>query len=254
MPSLEADPVVRVLGWDMQGERQRALPFMNFSSPYVDLPRRLTVRENLMVYAHLYGLKAAARRIETVARDLDMVPFLDRPFGNLSAGQKTRVSLAKALINEPTLLLLDEPTASLDPDTADWVRAYLEADRRQTGATLLLASHNMAEVESLAWFSVFLLAPLSAIYLSGRRPARLAAAGRLVPAVRPRVRGHAGGLVRGDVPLRPVPRRRRAERPLSRGGRDLLPGHVPGGARARAAPAAGGVIAATAAVTRPACR
>jgi ABC-2 type transport system ATP-binding protein len=122
---------------------------MNFSSPYVDLPHRLTVEENLVVYAHLYGLSQVRRRIAEVAEDLDVAQFLKRQVGSLSAGQKTRVALAKALLNQPELLLLDEPTASLDPDTADWIRGYLERYRTETGAAILLASHNMQEVERL---------------------------------------------------------------------------------------------------------
>jgi ABC-2 type transport system ATP-binding protein len=122
---------------------------MNFSSPYVDLPHRLTVRQNLRVYGRLYELRHLEMRIETLASDLQIGEFLDRQTGQLSAGQKTRVALAKALLNEPELLLLDEPTASLDPDTADWVRRYLEIYQRRTGATILLASHNMSEVERL---------------------------------------------------------------------------------------------------------
>ncbi len=140
---------IEVFGEDMLRHRYRVLPRMNFSSPYVDLPHRLTVRENLAVYGRLYGLDRLAQRIAALARDLQIGDFLDRQFGQLSAGQKTRVALAKALINEPALLVLDEPTASLDPDTADWVRSYLEAYRAATGATIMLASHNMAEVERL---------------------------------------------------------------------------------------------------------
>ena len=140
---------VRVLGVDMARDRFRALPWMNFSSPYVNLPRRLSVRENLTVYGHLYGIADLARRIRELAGDLDLTALLARAVGTLSAGQATRVALAKALINEPRVLLLDEPTASLDPDTADWMRGYLDAYRRRTGATVLLASHNMAEVERL---------------------------------------------------------------------------------------------------------
>jgi ABC-2 type transport system ATP-binding protein len=140
---------VSVLGEDMPGHRHRVLGRMNFSSPYVDLPQRLSVRENLTVYAHLYALDDPAGRIESLAADLDVAAFLDRPVGSLSAGQKTRVALAKALLNDPELLLLDEPTASLDPDTGDWVRGYLETWREKSGATILLASHNMAEVERL---------------------------------------------------------------------------------------------------------
>ncbi|MFC7334009.1 ABC transporter ATP-binding protein [Rhodocista pekingensis] len=140
---------VEVLGRDMLRERYRVLPRMNFSSPYVDLPHRLTVEENLTVYAHLYGLTGYRRRIHELAEELDLSRLLNRSSGGLSAGQKTRVALAKALLNEPEVLLLDEPTASLDPDTADWIRTYLERFRARTGATILLASHNMAEVERL---------------------------------------------------------------------------------------------------------
>jgi ABC-2 type transport system ATP-binding protein len=140
---------VRALGVDMARDRYRALGRMNFESPYVDMPHRLTVRQNLRVFGRLYGVAGLEKRIEALAADLALAPFLDRPSGSLSAGQKTRVALAKALINDPELLLLDEPTASLDPDTADWVRGRLEAFRRERGATILLASHNMAEVERL---------------------------------------------------------------------------------------------------------
>jgi ABC-2 type transport system ATP-binding protein len=140
---------VRIFGEDMLRHRYRVLPRMNFSSPYVDLPHRLTVRQNLTVYGKLYGIAALRERIESLALDLQIADFLDRQTGKLSAGQKTRVALAKALLNAPELLLLDEPTASLDPDTGDWVRGYLERYRDETGATLLLASHNMGEVERL---------------------------------------------------------------------------------------------------------
>ena len=140
---------ITVLGEAMPRHRYRVLGRINFSSPYVDLPARLTVRQNLRVYADLYGVPQAAARLGALAADLDLLPFLDRPTGRLSAGQKTRVLLAKALINQPELLLLDEPTASLDPDTADVMRRYLETYQRRQRATLLLASHNMAEVERL---------------------------------------------------------------------------------------------------------
>jgi ABC-2 type transport system ATP-binding protein len=122
---------------------------INFSSPYVDLPHRLTVRENLIVYAHLYGLSRPKTRIARLIEGLSLGELEKRRIGSLSAGQKTRVALAKALLNEPEVLLLDEPTASLDPDTADWVRSYLERYRTQSGAAILLASHNMGEVERL---------------------------------------------------------------------------------------------------------
>lgn len=140
---------VRVFGEDMIRHRHRALPRMNFSSPYVDLPKRLSVRENLTIFGHLYGLDRLEDRIAALADDLELGAFLDRPHGNLSSGQITRVAVAKALLNEPRLLVLDEPTVSLDPDSADWVRSYLEAYRDRTAATILLASHNMAEVERL---------------------------------------------------------------------------------------------------------
>ncbi len=140
---------IQVLGIDMRRRRYAALPRMNFSSPYVDLPHRLTVRQNLSFYGRLYGVKALDKRIEEIADHMQIGPFLDRQAGKLSAGQKTRVALAKALINMPAVLLLDEPTASLDPDTADWVRSYLKDYQRETHATILLASHNMGEVERL---------------------------------------------------------------------------------------------------------
>jgi ABC-2 type transport system ATP-binding protein len=146
---LPTSGTVEVLGVDMVRHRHAALPRMNFSSPYVELPHRLTVRENLTVYGHLYGLSGVRARVEELAGQLDLTKLLNRPSGSLSAGQKTRVALAKALLNRPELLLLDEPTASLDPDTADWIRTYLERYRNESGATILLASHNMLEVERL---------------------------------------------------------------------------------------------------------
>jgi ABC-2 type transport system ATP-binding protein len=140
---------IRIFGRDMLADRFPLLARMNFSSPYVDLPHRLTVRQNLTVYAHLYRLVDSHARIAQLAQDLDLADILDRPYGKLSAGQKTRVALAKSLLNSPDLLLLDEPTASLDPDTADYVRGYLQAYQRNSGASILLASHNMLEVERL---------------------------------------------------------------------------------------------------------
>src|SRR3982751_3200642 len=140
---------VRIFGEDVLRHRYRVLPRINFSTPYVDLPHRLTVRQNLTIYARLYGLPRREERIAALAQDLQIEALLERPAGKLSAGQKTRVALAKALLNEPELLLLDEPTVSLDPDTGDWVRGYLEEYRVRTGATIVLASHNMAEVERL---------------------------------------------------------------------------------------------------------
>jgi ABC-2 type transport system ATP-binding protein len=140
---------VRVLGAAMPEQSADVLGRMNFESPYVDMPMRLTVRQNLTIFGRLYAVKDLRARIEQLASDLDLGDFLDRANGKLSAGQKTRVALAKALINEPELLLLDEPTASLDPDTADWVREHLQTYRKAHNATILLASHNMLEVERL---------------------------------------------------------------------------------------------------------
>ena len=140
---------IRVLGIDMARDRFTALARMNFSSPYVALPSRLTVAEILRVYGHLYGVPRLEQRIGTLAEELDLTALLRQPLGQLLAGQKTRVALAKALINRPEVLLLDEPTASLDPDTGDWVRTWLERYRDESGCAMLLASHNMAEVERL---------------------------------------------------------------------------------------------------------
>jgi ABC-2 type transport system ATP-binding protein len=140
---------VSILGASMPAQRHRVLHRMNFESPYVDMPMRLTVRQNLTVFGKLYGVPDVGQRIGELAAQFELGDFLDRPTGKLSAGQKTRVSLAKALLNHPEVLLLDEPTASLDPDTADWVRAELERYRTEREATILLASHNMGEVERL---------------------------------------------------------------------------------------------------------
>jgi len=140
---------VTVLGADMPRQRYRVLQRMNFESPYVEVPMRLTVRQNMTVFGMLYGVEDLRGRIAQLGRELDLTDLLDRPTGRLSAGQKTRVWLAKALINNPDVLLLDEPTASLDPDTADWVRAHLARYCRERHATVLLASHNMTEVERL---------------------------------------------------------------------------------------------------------
>lgn len=140
---------IHILGADMQGHRYPALSRMNFSSPYVDLPWKLTVRQNLRVYSKLYNVPDVEGNILRLAKELDMMEFIDRQVGKLSAGQKTRVSLSKALVNSPEVLLLDEPTASLDPDTADRIREYLDQYRQKHGTTILLASHNMREVERL---------------------------------------------------------------------------------------------------------
>jgi ABC-2 type transport system ATP-binding protein len=138
-----------LLGTDMLRHRYRVLERINFSSPYVDLPQRLTVRENLTVYARLYGLRKIRQRLDELADQLDIGAFMGRPCGTLSAGQRTRVALAKALLNRPELLLLDEPTASLDPDTADTIRRFLKNYQQHSGASFLMASHNMLEVERM---------------------------------------------------------------------------------------------------------
>ena len=140
---------VRLLGVDMLADRYRVLPRIGFSSPYVDLPQRLTVAQNLEVYARLFGVPDRRRRLGELAADLDLGELLARTYGSLSAGQRTRVAIAKALLNRPDLLLLDEPTASLDPDSADRLRGYLLDYLSASGATALLASHNMVEVERL---------------------------------------------------------------------------------------------------------
>jgi ABC-2 type transport system ATP-binding protein len=140
---------IRMLGHDMAKDRFAALARINFSSPYVALPQRLTVAENLRVYAHLYNVPKMEQRIRDLADELGLHGLLSRRAGQLSAGQKTRVALAKSLINKPELLLLDEPTASLDPDTGDLVRSWLERYRAESGCTILLASHNMDEVARL---------------------------------------------------------------------------------------------------------
>jgi len=140
---------ITILGQDFATHAKSLLARMNFQSPYADLPRRLTVRQNLTIYARLYGVKAVKEQIVRLAQELDLEALLDRPLGELSAGQRTRAGLAKAFINNPRVVLLDEPTASLDPDTADWVRAFLSRYAQDAQATFLIASHNMLEVERL---------------------------------------------------------------------------------------------------------
>ena len=167
---------VRVLGHDMARDRFAALARANFSSPYIALPHRLSVGENLLVYAHLYDVPDATGRIAELAAQLSLADLMDRPAGQLSAGQKTRVALAKSLINRPDLLLLDEPTASLDPDTADWVRSWLERYRQESGCAILLASHNMAEVERLC--DHVLMLKTGRLVDSGSPPELLARYGR----------------------------------------------------------------------------
>jgi ABC-2 type transport system ATP-binding protein len=138
-----------VLGHDMARERYKALHRMNFESPYVAMPAKLTVRENLEIFGRLYGVKSLKARIAELVEEFDLGDVLHKATGDLSAGQKTRVSVAKALLNEPEVLLLDEPTASLDPDRAEWVRASLKSYQRRRNAALILSSHNMYEVEEM---------------------------------------------------------------------------------------------------------
>ena len=140
---------IEILGLPLATKRYDILPRINFTSPYVDLPKRLSVTENLRVFAGLYGVSDGRKRITELLAELDLTEVAERPYANLSAGQRTRVSLAKSLLNSPELLLLDEPTASLDPDVGDRMRTLLENYRKQSGCAMLLASHNMAEVERL---------------------------------------------------------------------------------------------------------
>ncbi len=130
-------------------KRNDILARINFASPYIELPKKLTVRQNLEVYGRLYGIERRKERIEEISEDLDIKDFFNRKTGELSSGQKNRVSLAKSLINKPEILLLDEPTASLDPDIGDFVRSYIQEYSSKNKVTILLASHNMAEVERL---------------------------------------------------------------------------------------------------------
>ena len=129
--------------------RIKLLSEMNFASPYIELPKKLTVKQNLEIYARLYGVKNISERVSEMVEDLNLKNFLNKKTGELSSGQKNRVSLAKSLINKPRLLFLDEPTASLDPDIGDFVREYLEKYKKKNELTMLLASHNMSEVERL---------------------------------------------------------------------------------------------------------
>ena len=129
--------------------RDEILKRFNFASPYVELPKKLTVKQNLEIYGRLYGIKDLSIRINEISSDLDIKSFFERKTGELSSGQKNRVSLAKSLINKPEILLLDEPTASLDPDIGDFIRSYIQNYKSKNKVTVLLASHNMNEVERL---------------------------------------------------------------------------------------------------------
>ena len=146
-----SDGEILVKGKNVEIEKNRiqVLEKMNFISPYVELPKKLTVKENLIVYGKMYEVKNLKERIEKLINDLNLSEFENRKTGELSSGQKNRVSLAKSLINSPEILLLDEPTASLDPDTGDYIRSYIENYALKNNTTILLASHNMSEVERL---------------------------------------------------------------------------------------------------------
>lgn len=141
--------MVRIFGLDPVKNRRKVLGRMNFSSPYVALPHRLTVLENLMVYGDLYGVPNLRPRLDRLCRQLEISDLIKRRYGQLSSGQKTRVAMAKALLNEPDLLLLDEPTASLDPEVAEKVRSFLLSYRKEKGAAILVSSHNMQEMERI---------------------------------------------------------------------------------------------------------
>ena len=132
-----------------ESNRTKILEKVNFISPYVELPKKLTVEENLLIYGKLYGVSNLKEKIINLMDDLNLINFRNRKTGELSSGQKNRVSLAKSLINEPEILLLDEPTASLDPDVGDYIRSYIESFASKKNTTILLASHNMNEVERL---------------------------------------------------------------------------------------------------------
>ena len=132
-----------------KANRISVLSKMNFASPYVELPKKLTVKQNLEIYGRLYGVKNLEKKINQISEELDIKNFLEKKTGELSSGQKNRVTLAKSLINDPEILFLDEPTASLDPDIGDYVRGYIESYKSKNKITILIASHNMAEVERL---------------------------------------------------------------------------------------------------------
>ena len=140
---------VLINGKNIENNKISILHKMNFISPYIELPKKLTVKQNLIVYGKLYNIKNLNERINFLSEKLRLGDLLDKITGELSSGQKNRVSLAKALINDPTVLLLDEPTAALDPETADFIRTFLEKLREEKKISILLASHNMDEVKRL---------------------------------------------------------------------------------------------------------
>ena len=143
--------IVLINNQNIENNRTNLLEKMNFISPYIELPKKLTVEENLNVYGKLYGVKNLKDKITDLMEKLNLIDFKSRKTGELSSGQKNRVSLAKALINDPEILFLDEPTASLDPDVGDYIRGFIEDYASNNDATILLASHNMNEVERLCY-------------------------------------------------------------------------------------------------------
>ncbi len=147
---------VLVKGMEVENERVNLLEYLNFISPYIELPKKLTVKQNLEVYARLYDVKNIKSKIDYLIDKLRLNEIINKITGELSSGQKNRVSLAKSIINDPVVLLLDEPTASLDPETGDFVRSFIEEYQRERGTSILLASHNMSEVERLC-SSVFMM-------------------------------------------------------------------------------------------------
>ncbi len=147
---------VLINGTEIENQREDILNKINFISPYVELPKKLTVRQNLEVYGRLYDIKKIKNKIEYISEKLRLNEIIDKLTGELSSGQKNRVSLAKSIINDPIVLLLDEPTASLDPETGDFVRTFLENYQKERKTSILLASHNMAEVERLCSFTIMM--------------------------------------------------------------------------------------------------
>ena len=147
---------VLINGSEIENKRENILSKLNFISPYIELPKKLTVRQNLEVYGRLYDIKKIKEKIEYISEKLRLNEIIDKITGELSSGQKNRVSLAKSIINDPIVLLLDEPTASLDPETGDFVRTFLENYQKERKTSILLASHNMAEVERLCSFTIMM--------------------------------------------------------------------------------------------------
>ena len=147
---------VLINGSEIENQREDILNKLNFISPYIELPKKLTVRQNLEVYGRLYDIKKLKKKIEYISEKLRLNEIIDKITGELSSGQKNRVSLAKSIINDPIVLLLDEPTASLDPETGDFVRTFLENYQKEKKTSILLASHNMAEVERLCSFTIMM--------------------------------------------------------------------------------------------------